>query len=65
MLFILGIITMEDVMTVLPFQNTVDLIEIAGKFLRQAFEFSVEDYDPSGLHIAGKFLQVSGRKMLK
>lgn len=62
--FIPGTITFENVLTVLPFQNTVDLIEIKGKFLRQAFEFSVENYDPNGLHLPGKFLQVSGKKIL-
>lgn len=55
-----GRITLEDILTVFPFQNTVDLIEIKGKHLREAFEFSVEGYDPKGFHLAGKFLQVSG-----
>ncbi len=47
-------------MTVIPFQNTVDLIEIQGKYLREAFEFCVMGYDPTAHHLAGKFLQVSG-----
>jgi 5'-nucleotidase len=53
-------VTLEDVMTVIPFQNTVDLIEIQGKYLREAFEFCVMGYDPTAHHLAGKFLQVSG-----
>ena len=55
-----GSITLEDVMTVLPFRNTIDLIEIQGKYLLEAFEFAVDGYDPNGFHTAGKFLQISG-----
>lgn len=55
-----GEITVDDILTALPFSNTIDLIEIRGKHLRAAFEFSVEGYDPKGFHLAGKFLQVSG-----
>ncbi len=42
---------MDDILTVLPFSNTIDLIEIKGEHLRQAFEFSVQDYDEKGLDI--------------
>ncbi|XP_021964441.1 snake venom 5'-nucleotidase [Folsomia candida] len=59
-----GSISMDDILTVLPFSNTIDLIEIQGNHLREAFEFSVQDYDPKGFHLAGKFLQVSGMRVV-
>ncbi len=55
-----GSISMEDILQVLPFQNTIDVIEITGEHLREAFEYSMEGYDPKGYRLAGKFLQVSG-----
>ncbi|CAL8073312.1 unnamed protein product [Orchesella dallaii] len=59
-----GSINMEDILQVLPFQNTVDMIEIKGADLRDAFEFAVDGYDPKGYRLAGKFLQVSGIKVI-
>ncbi|XP_035687503.1 snake venom 5'-nucleotidase-like isoform X3 [Branchiostoma floridae] len=50
-----GIITTADVLTVLPFQNTIDIIVISGDVMFQMFEHSV-----SNLPSAGQFLQVSG-----
>ncbi|XP_049459037.1 snake venom 5'-nucleotidase-like [Epinephelus fuscoguttatus] len=51
-----GSITMEDVIAVLPFGNTFDLLEVKGSTLFKIFEHSVKQYgqDP------GEFLQVSG-----
>ncbi|XP_057714623.1 5'-nucleotidase [Corythoichthys intestinalis] len=51
-----GTITMEEILTVMPFQQTVDLIQIKGSTLKKAFEHSVHRY--GGMH--GEFLQVSG-----
>ncbi|ODN02906.1 Snake venom 5'-nucleotidase [Orchesella cincta] len=59
-----GSISMEDVLQVLPFQNTIDLIEIKGSDLKDAFEYAVDGYDPKGYRLAGKFLQVSGVKVI-
>ncbi|CAG7718559.1 unnamed protein product, partial [Allacma fusca] len=59
-----GSISVEDVLTVLPFRNTIDLIEIKGQHLKEAFEFAVEGYDPAGFHLAGKFLQISGIRVV-
>lgn len=59
-----GSITMEDILQVLPFQNTVDTIEIKGSDLKDAFEFAVDGYNPNGHRLAGKFLQVSGIKVI-
>ncbi|CAH1233390.1 NT5E [Branchiostoma lanceolatum] len=50
-----GIITTADVLTVVPFQNTIDIIVISGDILFEMFEHSVSD-----LPEAGRFLQVSG-----
>ncbi|XP_061699956.1 5'-nucleotidase [Syngnathoides biaculeatus] len=51
-----GTITMEEILTVLPFQQTVDLIQIKGSTMKKAFEHSVHRY--GGMH--GEFLQVAG-----
>ncbi|XP_049854133.1 apyrase-like [Schistocerca gregaria] len=40
-----GTITYSDLITVLPFENTIDIIEITGATLRKALEFSVNDTD--------------------
>ncbi|KAI8498432.1 5'-nucleotidase [Branchiostoma belcheri] len=50
-----GIISTADVLTVLPFQNTIDIIVISGDILFEMFEHSV-----SSMPSAGRFLQVSG-----
>ncbi|KAF5885871.1 5'-nucleotidase-like isoform X1, partial [Clarias magur] len=51
-----GSITMEDVLSVLPFGGTFDLIQLNGSTLLQAFEHSVRRYGGN----TGEFLQVSG-----
>ncbi|MDQ3132628.1 MAG: bifunctional metallophosphatase/5'-nucleotidase [Acidobacteriota bacterium] len=53
-----GILTKRDVLSILPFNNPIVKVEIAGKTLRQVLEHSVsrsaEDNEP------GRFPQVSG-----
>lgn len=51
---------MEDILTVAPFQNTIDIVELMGRHVRAMFEHSVEAYDPMALDPGGRFLQVSG-----
>ncbi|XP_069028690.1 snake venom 5'-nucleotidase-like [Embiotoca jacksoni] len=51
-----GSITMEDLIAVLPFGGTLDLVQLKGSTLRKAFEHSVRRYGQS----TGEFLQVSG-----
>lgn len=51
-----GSITMEDLISVLPFGGTFDLVQLKGSTLRKAFEHSVRRYGQS----TGEFLQVSG-----
>ncbi|KAM9315840.1 5'-nucleotidase [Gastrophryne carolinensis] len=55
-----GTITTEDLMSVLPFGGTFDLIEVKGSTLRKAFEHSVHRYGGS----TGEFLQVGGIKVV-
>ena len=49
-------------MTVFPFGDTADIIEIKGEHLIEAFEFCVTKWTPKSP--AGRFLQVSGRFVL-
>ena len=56
-----GTITRGDVMTLMPFGNSVDIISIRGKYLRQALEHSVSRYDVTDR--PGAFLQVSGKSI--
>lgn len=51
---------MEDLLAVLPFGGTFDLVQLSGATLRKIFEFSVRRYG-SG---TGEFLQVSGTSSL-
>lgn len=51
-----GSITMEDILTVLPFGVTVDLVQIKGSTVKKAFEHAVHRYGS----LSGEFLQVSG-----
>lgn len=56
-----GSITMEDLISVLPFGGTYDLVQLRGSTLRKAFEHSVRRYGQS----TGEFLQVSGIRLDK
>ena len=59
-----GNITMEDLMSILPFDGTFDTVRIAGKHLKDAFEHSVAKFSSDGRNEAGQFLQVSGFKLV-
>ena len=52
---IAGSITFGDVLTVSPFNNPIDLIEITGQTLKDVFEHSVSKQQKNG-----GFLQISG-----
>ncbi|MEQ2196911.1 hypothetical protein XENOCAPTIV_017783 [Xenoophorus captivus] len=49
-----GSITMEDLLSVLPFGGTFDLVQLNGSTLREAFEHAVRKYGKN----SGEFLQV-------
>ncbi|XP_051731544.1 5'-nucleotidase isoform X2 [Ctenopharyngodon idella] len=51
-----GSITTEDLIAVLPFGGTFDLVQMNGSTLREVFEHSVQRYGGN----TGEFLQVSG-----
>ncbi|XP_076010987.1 5'-nucleotidase [Genypterus blacodes] len=51
-----GTITMEDLISVLPFGGTFDLVHLKGSTLRKVFEHSVRRYGQG----TGEFIQVSG-----
>lgn len=55
-----GSITMEDLIAVLPFGGTFDLVQMNGSVLREVFEHSVHRYGES----SGEFLQVSGFQLV-
>ena len=55
----LGDVTLGDVQLVLPFSNTMDVLDLQGKYLREALEISVSEYNPDDPH--GRFLQMSGK----
>ncbi|XP_035217961.1 snake venom 5'-nucleotidase-like [Stegodyphus dumicola] len=58
-----GNITLEDVLAVAPFGNTLDIVTLKGKHLREILEHSVKNYDADGTDTAGAFLQVSGLRL--
>src|SRR5271166_4004372 len=49
-------LTVEELYLMFPFGNTIEMIEISGKILLQALEYSVEDFNLEDAR--GKFLQV-------
>ena len=59
MLYVSGDVTLGDVQLVLPFSNTMDVLDLQGKYLREALEISVSEYNPDDPH--GRFLQMSGK----
>lgn len=48
-----GPLTYSDLVTTTPFENTVDSMEIEGRYIRQAMEFSARFDSPSILQVAG------------
>lgn len=60
----IGDITMEHILNVLPFSNTMTALQITGTTLREAFEHSVSLLNPcNSTDLSGRFLQVSGVKV--
>ena len=54
-----GEITYGDVLSVLPFGNTLDTLELEGRYVKAMLENCVDEYDPDSP--PGKFLQFSGK----
>lgn len=57
-----GEIKLNDITTVMPFSDTVDLVELRGHHLLEVLERSVEEYDL--IILPGFFLQYSGKQYL-
>ncbi|KAF4532379.1 hypothetical protein B566_EDAN004460 [Ephemera danica] len=55
-----GTVTMEDLLAVLPFQNSVVIVGLRGVYIKEMLENSVINYDKTGVEAPGKFLHVSG-----
>lgn len=48
-----GDLTYSDLVTTTPFENSIDSLELEGKYIRQALEFSARFDSPSILQVAG------------
>lgn len=62
--FEIGNITAADALAVLPFENTVDVITLKGRDLKDVFEEMAKRMNPDGTSGNGGFLQVSGQQKL-
>ncbi|XP_046575024.1 snake venom 5'-nucleotidase-like [Haliotis rubra] len=54
-----GDVTIGDILTVLPFRNTVDIVELLGRHVRETLEFAASKWTETG-NLFGGFIQVSG-----
>lgn len=54
------VIAYSDVVTTIPFENTIDLIELKGKYLLQAIEHGLSKSYKDNLFVGPYLLQVSG-----
>ena len=48
-----GEITFSNLVTTTPFENTIDKMEVQGKYIREALEFSVRSNSPATLQTSG------------
>ncbi|XP_064212299.1 uncharacterized protein LOC661310 [Tribolium castaneum] len=55
-----GDITYSDMMTAQPFENTFDVGEIEGKYIKEMFEFSMTPYSYGRTYADVNLLQISG-----
>ena len=55
-----GYITLGDIVSVLPFPNTLVTVNVTGEILKQIMEHGVSAYDPKEERLEGRFPQVSG-----
>lgn len=58
-----GVVTYEDVVNVIPFGNTMVLLNLTGAQLKQVVEHGVALHDPTGLISKGEFLQMAGMRV--
>lgn len=58
-----GNITLESVINVQPFRNTVDIIEVSGQTILDMFEYCAEKWTMESDNAFGGFLQVAGMQV--
>lgn len=60
-----GDITYAEVLTVVPFGNTIDKATLTGTILKEAMEYSVSTFNSTGYNVGGegRFLQISGLRV--
>ena len=54
-------ITMEDLLNVFPYENSIDVMELKGGTIRKVLEKSAKLLSPEKLNTGGGFIQVSGK----
>ena len=59
-----GDVTGEDVMSVLPFNNTVDLVQLSGHQILSVLEYNVAGLCPNMSCETVEFYQVSGMRLV-
>ncbi|KAM7311233.1 hypothetical protein ISCGN_008140 [Ixodes scapularis] len=59
-----GIITFEDVVNVLPFGDSISLVNMTGAQLKGVLEHGVRRYDVKGVKKRGEFLQMAGMRVV-
>lgn len=59
-----GAITFEDVVNVMPFGNTLVLLNVTGAQLKRVVEHGVALHDVTGLISKGEFLQMAGMRVV-
>ena len=59
-----GHVRLEDLLATFPFNNEFSAIHVTGSQLLQVLENSVSGYEKHGRRVGGKFLQVSGLKII-
>lgn len=59
-MIIISDITFNDLLTAQPFENTIDVGEIEGKYIREALEFGCHDFVNGRSKLYTSLLQVSG-----
>lgn len=56
----LGSITLEDVITVLPWGQNIGIVHVNGSVIMEALEWAVHNYEETLTGHVSTFLQVSG-----
>ena len=54
-------ITMEDLLNVFPYENSIDVMELKGGTIRKVMEKSAKLLSPEKPNTGGGFIQVSGK----